>query len=90
MNNGNGLTMTGTIKYYNTDRGFGFIRPDDEPGEVFFHIQDTDLDSEQLYVLNFCDVTFDVKEVPGKGRVSKRAVNVNILDHNIMTDVYET
>jgi len=83
------LIMTGTIKFYDIYRGFGFIKPHDEPGEAYFHIRDTDLDPEQLYDLKSCKVTFDVKEVPGKGRVSKRAVNVNILDNNVMMDTVE-
>lgn len=28
----------GTIKTYVADRGFGFLRPDNEAADVFFHI----------------------------------------------------
>ena len=27
----------GTIKWYALDKGYGFINPDDQSGDVFFH-----------------------------------------------------
>ena len=32
-----GHVVTGTIKFYNEEKGFGFIKPDIEMKDVFFH-----------------------------------------------------
>ena len=40
---------TGQIKLYKDDNGYGFIIPDDESVDVFFHITNTvDIDKEEL------------------------------------------
>lgn len=31
-------TMTGTIKFFNTEKGFGFVVPDDGSQDMFFHV----------------------------------------------------
>ena len=67
--------MQGTVKWFNADKGFGFITPDDGSADVFVHfssIQGTgrrDLDENQR-------VEFDV----GQGQKGPQAENVRVID----------
>jgi CspA family cold shock protein len=48
-----GAIHTGRIKAYKEERGFGFIKPDDGTGDIFFHIsnvQDIELPVEGMAV----------------------------------------
>ncbi len=51
---------TGTVKFFNTTRGFGFISPDDGSKDVFVHI--TAVEQSGMTTLNEGQkVSFDVE-----------------------------
>jgi len=52
---------TGTVKFFNTTRGFGFIAPDDGSKDVFVHISVVQ-QSEVEYLVEGQKVSFDVEE----------------------------
>ena len=55
------MTKTGTVKFFNNDKGYGFIQPDEGSGDSFVHISEVQaagmnaLDKDQR--LNYEDET---------------------------------
>ena len=41
---------TGRIKFFNTDRGYGFITPDDGGSDVFVHVHDVEAAGGKILV----------------------------------------
>ena len=67
---------TGTVKWFNETKGFGFISNDDGSGDVFVHF--SAIQSEGFKTLaEGQKVTFD-SEVDPKNSSKMRAVNVHI------------
>ncbi len=52
---------TGTVKFFNTTKGFGFITPDDASKDVFVHISAVE-HSELGYLTDGQKVSFDVEQ----------------------------
>lgn len=64
---------TGTVKWFNPAKGFGFITPDDGSGDVFAHFSAIHIDGFKTLVEGQ-RVQFDIIDSPnGKG---KQAANI--------------
>ena len=69
------MAMGGTVKFFNAERGYGFIKPDDGGRDVFVHI--TAVESAGLKALNEGQrISFDVE--PDKKGKGPKAVNLVI------------
>jgi CspA family cold shock protein len=59
----------GTVKFYNTQKGFGFIQPDDGGKDVFVHA--TALERAGMHSLNEGQkVSFDTEEDRRTGKIA--------------------
>ncbi len=59
------MAQTGTVKWFNTTKGFGFIVPDDGSNDVFVHI--SAVEQAGLRTLNEGQkIEFDLQENRGK------------------------
>jgi len=69
------MAQTGTVKFFNTERGYGFIKPDDGGRDVFVNI--TAVEQAGLKGLNEGQrISFDVE--PDKKGKGPKAVNLVI------------
>jgi cold shock protein len=69
------MSMTGTVKFFNGERGYGFIKPDDGGRDVFVHI--TAVERAGLKDLSEGQrITFEVE--PDKKGKGPKAVNLVI------------
>ena len=72
MKEGNGVNNmpTGTVKWFNGRKGYGFIEPDDGENDVFVHV--TAVKDSGLNVLNEGDkVSFELVENRGRMAAEK-------------------
>jgi cold shock protein len=59
----------GTVKWFNPDKGYGFIQPDDGSKDVFVHIKQ--VESAGMYSLNEGQkIAFDTVANPKTGKSS--------------------
>lgn len=67
------MPMSGTVKFFNSERGYGFIKPDDGGRDVFVHV--TAVERAGLKTLTEGQrISFDVEpDRKGKG---PKAVNL--------------
>lgn len=67
------MAQTGTVKFFNNEKGFGFIKPEDGAKDVFVHISAVQA-SGMAALAEGQRVTFDVEpDRMGKG---PKAVNL--------------
>jgi CspA family cold shock protein len=63
----------GTVKFYNTQKGFGFIQPDEGGKDVFVHA--TALERAGLSTLSEGQkVSFDTEEDRRSGKIAVRSI----------------
>ncbi|GBE43126.1 MAG TPA: cold-shock protein [Rhizobiales bacterium] len=71
------MSQSGTVKFFNQSRGFGFITPDDGGKDVFVHI--TALEQSGLPALDEgAKVTFETE--PDRRGKGPQAVNVQLAE----------
>ena len=69
------MRQQGTVKFFNSEKGYGFIKPDDGGRDVFVHI--TAVERAGLKALNEGQrIAFDVE--PDKKGKGPKAVNLVI------------
>ena len=71
------MSQTGTVKFFNTEKGFGFISPDDGDKDIFVHISSVQQSGLQGLAENQ-KVTFETEDDNrGKG---PKAINIAVAE----------
>jgi CspA family cold shock protein len=69
-----GISMNkGTVKFFNTEKGFGFIQPDDGGNDVFVHI--TALERAGIRTLSEGQkVSYDTEQDRRNGKIAVKTI----------------
>lgn len=67
-------TQTGTVKWFNDTKGFGFITPDNGGSDLFAHFKDIQSDGFKTLKENQ-RVSFEL----GRGPKGEKATNIRII-----------
>ena len=68
----------GTVKWFNNEKGYGFIENDEGGNDVFVHFSSIQIDGFKT-LKEGQKVTFDIEDDP-KNENKKRAANVQIVE----------
>jgi CspA family cold shock protein len=71
-----GVRVTGKVKFFSDDRGYGFIQPDDATDEVFVHR--TDLGHSLTNLIAEQRVSYELVDSASKKGNGKKAANVEL------------
>ncbi|WP_136660270.1 cold-shock protein [Nitratireductor sp. XY-223] len=71
------MAETGTVKFFNTDKGFGFIKPDTGESDIFVHISALK-DSGLETLMENQKVSFETE--PDRRGKGPKAVNLTIVE----------
>ncbi|MCL6229339.1 MULTISPECIES: cold-shock protein [unclassified Bartonella] len=70
------MAQTGEVKFFNNNKGFGFIKPDNGSTDIFVHI--SDVQASGLTGLNDAQkVSFDIE--PDRRGKGPKAININVM-----------
>ncbi len=70
------MAETGTVKFFNTDKGYGFIKPDNGESDIFVHISAVK-DSGLETLLENQKISFDTE--PDRRGKGPKAVNLAVV-----------
>ncbi|GAB1582573.1 MULTISPECIES: cold-shock protein [Phyllobacteriaceae] len=71
------MAQTGLVKFFNTEKGFGFIKPDNGGPDIFVHISAVQA-SGLTGLADNQKVTFDTE--PDRRGKGPKAVNISVAD----------